>query len=135
MKLINLDHVAIVVANMEEAIATYAERFGVQPAYRGVWEPGRADEVFIPLGGSFLQLLSPLGADGQVADMLESMGGGVHHIAYAVPSIDIALDSLEADGDVSSRPEIWTDSRQARTVVLDLDRPGGTLIELVQPSL
>jgi methylmalonyl-CoA/ethylmalonyl-CoA epimerase len=77
-------------------------------------------------------LLQPLGADTPVGRFLESKGEGLHHIAFAVASIDIALDHLRAEGaklvDEAARPG----GRGTRIAFVHPADLAGTLIELVE---
>ena len=134
VKLINLDHVGIAVADLDGAVAAYSERYRVHPVHRGIWEPADAEEAFIPVGGSFVQLIAPLTPTSPVAAFLDDQGEGLHHVAYAVASLTGALEAL---GDVGARlswPEPRVDSRGARTIFVEPDGVPGSLIELVEPS-
>jgi methylmalonyl-CoA/ethylmalonyl-CoA epimerase len=63
VKLLNLDHVGIAVHDLDEALNGYRERYRVEPLYRETVESQGVEEAMIPVGGSYLQLLSPLGPD------------------------------------------------------------------------
>ncbi|HWL49989.1 MAG TPA: methylmalonyl-CoA epimerase [Acidimicrobiia bacterium] len=132
MKLINLDHVAVAVHDLDASLEDYRSRYRVVPLYREVVEAQGVEEAMIPVGGSFVQLLQPLGADTPVGRFLESKGEGLHHIAFAVASIDIALDHLRAEGaklvDEAARPG----GRGTRIAFVHPADLAGTLIELVE---
>ena len=98
MKLLNLDHTAIAVYDLDAAIAGYRERYGVTPLYREVVESQGVEEAMIPVGGSFIQLLRPLDRHTPVGRFLERQGEGLHHVAFAVVDIDAALRHLAASG-------------------------------------
>lgn len=103
MKLLNLDHVGIAVHDLDATIAGYADRYGVEPLYREVVESQGVEEAMIPVGGSFVQLLMPLGPETPVGRFLSKHGEGMHHIAFAVSSIDAALEHLRARGGAAGR--------------------------------
>ncbi len=132
VKLINLDHVAIAVHDLDLALDGYRTRYRVEPLYREVVEAQGVEEAMIPVGGSFLQLLRPLGDDTPVGRFLESKGEGLHHVAYAVASIDIALEHLRNEGarlvDETARPG----GRGTRIAFVHPADLTGTLIELVE---
>ena len=132
VKLINLDHVAVAVHDLDAALDDYRSRYKVEPLYREVVEAQGVEEAMIPVGGSFVQLLQPLGADTPVGRFLESRGEGLHHIAFAVASIDIALEHLRAEGaklvDEAARPG----GRGTRIAFVHPADLTGTLIELVE---
>lgn len=132
MKLLNLDHVAIAVSDLDEAVARYRRQYGVEPLYREIVEEQGVEEAMIPVGGSFVQLLRPLSDETPVGRFLTKNGPGLHHVAYAVPSIDDALDHLKSEGvrliDESPR----TGGRGAKIAFVHPKELAGTLIELVE---
>lgn len=134
VKLLNLDHVAIAVEDLDAAIAGYRSRYDVEPVYREVVASQGVEEAMIPVGGSFVQLLRPLSPETPVGRFLSKNGEGLHHIAYAVASIDAALRHLAAEGArlVDTEPRIG--GRGARIAFVHPDDLGGTLIELVELS-
>jgi methylmalonyl-CoA/ethylmalonyl-CoA epimerase len=134
VKLINLDHVGIAVADIDAAVDGYRRRYRVEPLYRETVESQGVEEAMIAVGGSFVQLLQPLGADTPVGRFLERHGEGLHHLAFTVASIDLALDHLRAEGarmvDESARPG----GRGTRIAFVHPADLAGTLIELVELS-
>ncbi|MCY3562877.1 MAG: methylmalonyl-CoA epimerase [bacterium] len=133
MKLLNLDHVGIAVHDLDHALGEYQEKYGITPLYRETVASQGVEEAMIPLGGSFIQLLQPLGSETPVGRFLANRGEGVHHLAWTVADIDAALEHLKAQGarlvDSEPRPG-GGGSRIAFVHPADL---AGTLIELVEP--
>lgn len=134
MKLLNLDHVAIAVRDLDAAIDAYASRYKVKPLYREVVESQGVEEAMIPLGGSFIQLLTPLGSETPVGRFLSKHGEGMHHVAFAVTSIEAALEHLRSQGArlIDEEPRIG--GRGARIAFVHPADLGGTLVELVEIS-
>jgi len=134
VKLLNLDHVAIAVADLDAAIAGYRERYRVEPIYRERVESQGVEEAMIPVGGSFVQLLEPLGPETPVGRFLSKNGEGLHHVAYAVVSIEDALAHLAGTGArlIDTEPRIG--GRGTRIAFVHPADLGGTLIELVELS-
>ncbi len=128
----NLDHVALAVHSLDAALAEYARLFGAEPMYREVVAEQGVEEAMIAVGGSFIQLLQPLGPDTPVGRFLESRGEGMHHIALAVADIDAALEHLKAEGSqlVDERPR--RGGRGARIAFVHPKSFAGTLVELVE---
>src|SRR5690606_28969434 len=134
VKLLNLDHVAIAVHDLDAAVEGYRIRYGVEPLHREVVEQQGVEEAMIPVGGSFVQLLQPLSPDTPVGRFLAKRGEGLHHVAYAVPDIEKALAHLESEGArlVDQRPRNGGGGRRIAFVhPADL---AGTLIELGELS-
>jgi methylmalonyl-CoA/ethylmalonyl-CoA epimerase len=132
VKLLNLDHVAIAVHDLDDSLDGYRGRYRVEPLYREVVEAQGVEEAMIPVGGSFIQLLQPLAADTPVGRFLESRGEGLHHVAFAVASIDVALEHLREEKarlvDDAARPG----GRGTRIAFVHPADLAGTLIELVE---
>lgn len=132
MKLLNLDHTAIAVHDLDAALAGYEDRYRVTPLYRETVESQGVEEAMIPVGGSFIQLLRPLSPDTPVGKFLERHGEGLHHVAFAVVDIEAALGHLaEKDASLIDRhPRLG--GRGARIAFVHPRDLAGTLIELVE---
>ena len=134
MKLLNLDHVAIAVHDLDAAVEGYRSRYNVEPLYREVVAEQGVEEAMIPVGGSFVQLLEPLSTETPVGRFLDRNGEGLHHVAYAVASIERALDHLKAQGARLVDDEPRVGGRGFRIAFVHPGDLGGTLIELVELS-
>ena len=132
MRLLNLDHVAIAVRDLDAALAAYKERYLVDPVYREVVEQQGVEEAMIPVGGSFVQLLQPLGADTPVGKFLDRHGEGLHHVAYAVTDIVSALSHLKETGARLIDDQPRAGGRGARIAFVHPADLAGTLVELVE---
>jgi methylmalonyl-CoA/ethylmalonyl-CoA epimerase len=131
----NLDHVALAVRDLDAALAEYLRLFKSEPLYRERVEEQGVEEAMIAVGGSFIQLLQPLGPDTPVGRFIESHGEGMHHVALAVADIDAALAHLRAEGSplVDDKPRVG--GRGARIAFVHPKAFAGTLIELVESTL
>ena len=134
MKLLNLDHVAIAVDDLDESIDGYRSRYNVEPLYREVVEDQGVEEAMIPVGGSFVQLLQPLGPETPVGKFLSKNGEGLHHVAFVVASIEAALEHLATQGAQLVDTEPRPGGRGTRIAFVHPADLGGTLIELVELS-
>ena len=134
VKLLNLDHVAIAVNDLDAAIDGYSLRFGARPLYRETVTEQGVEEAMIPVGGSFIQLVMPLSAESPVGRFLQKRGEGLHHVAYSVIDIEAALAELSAQGArlVDDKPR--RGGRGARVAFVHPSDLAGTLIELVELS-
>ena len=132
MKPYNLDHVAIAVTDLDTALAEYERLYGVRPLHREVVEEQGVEEAMIAVGGSFVQLLQPLSLESPVGKFLEMNGEGLHHLAFAVADIEVALDDLVAEGArlIDTSPRVG--GRGAKIAFVHPKQTAGTLIELVE---
>ncbi len=134
MKLLNLDHVAIAVQDLDQALTDYKSRYRAEPLYREVVESQGVEEAMIPVGGSFVQLLQPLGEETPVGKFLSKNGEGLHHVAFAVASIEAALEHLEEEGARLVDKQAREGGRGTRIAFVHPADFSGTLIELVELS-
>lgn len=132
MKLLNLDHVAIAVESLDRAIEGYRSRYRVEPIYRERVDAQGVEEAMIPVGGSFVQLLEPLGPETPVGRFLSKRGEGLHHVAYAVSSIESALEHLKEEGARLIDETPRSGGRGARIAFVHPGDLAGTLVELVE---
>jgi methylmalonyl-CoA/ethylmalonyl-CoA epimerase len=93
-----IEHVALAVADIEAAIAHYADVWGLEVESRERVEDQGVEEAMLPLGDSYLQLLAPTGPETTVGKFIERRGEGLHHIAYEVDDLEAALADLKAKG-------------------------------------
>ncbi|HEX7118942.1 MAG TPA: methylmalonyl-CoA epimerase [Longimicrobiales bacterium] len=132
MEQLPLDHVAIAVASIEEALPTFELVTGAEGSPRERVESQGVDVVFVGAGTGRLELLEPAAPDSPVARFLEKRGPGLHHLAYRVPDLEAALARLAAAGVqlIDERPRAGAHGRLV--AFLHPRSTGGVLIELVQ---
>jgi methylmalonyl-CoA/ethylmalonyl-CoA epimerase len=129
-----VDHVAIVVRDLEIALRFYRDTLGVAPSRILDFPREGVKIAFLPLGGpngSEIELLEPTDPASGVARFLEKHGEGLHHLCLEVEDIDAALAELIAAGaavlDTTPRP-----TAEGRGIFLHPKGTGGVLLELVQ---
>ena len=93
-----VDHVGIVVRDLEQAIRLYREAFGIEPA--AIYESAytKAKIAFMPVGQVNIELLQPVDKASVLGKFLDKKGEGFHHIAYRVKDVDASLGELAAKG-------------------------------------
>jgi lactoylglutathione lyase/methylmalonyl-CoA/ethylmalonyl-CoA epimerase len=126
-----IDHIAIVVRSIEEALQVYEGAMGIE--LTEVEEvPEQAVRVaFLPVGESKLELVEPLTMDSGVAKFLEKRGEGMHHICLEVEDIEAALQDLAAKG-VRLIDEQPRQGAHGRVAFLHPKSAHGVLIELIE---
>lgn len=132
MLLINLDHIGIAVHDLDAALGSFRRQYGVDPVHRETVASQGVEEAMLAVGGSYVQLLQPLDDEGPVARFLAKRGEGMHHLAFAVADLELALAHLEAEGAelIDRRPRIGGWGK--RIAFVHPRAFGGTLIELVE---
>ncbi len=94
-----LNHVAIAVPSLAEAMAVYGRTLGAKMSAPLAQPEHGVTVVFIELPNTKIELLEPLGESSPIAKFLERNGeGGIHHVCYEVDDILAARDQLKAQG-------------------------------------
>ena len=94
-----LNHVAIVVPDLESAAALYRNTLGATVSDPVPLPDHGVTTVFVELPNSKIELLHPLGDGSPVANYLErNPKGGMHHLCYEVEDIQAASRQLTEQG-------------------------------------
>jgi methylmalonyl-CoA epimerase len=129
-----IDHVAIVVKDLDAAIELYTKTLGFSPVYREIVADQGVEAVGVRSGDAVIELLRPLSEDSPLARYRGEAETRLHHTAYRVDDIRAELARLEAAGvrliDAEPRP-----GAHGNTIAfLHPQSTGGVLIELCQRS-
>lgn len=129
MNLLRVDHIGVVVRDLNESLKLYIECLGLKVALIEENEAYGVRIAFLPLGEVLIELLEPIGP-GPIKDDLDTLGEGVNHIAFKVDDIDMALEELKRAGvplvDETPKPG----GAGARVAFLKREAAGGVSIEL-----
>lgn len=129
-----LDHVAIVVRDLEATVALYVETLGFEQIYREVVADQGIEAVGLAAGDSVVELLRPLSEDLPIARYRGDAETKLHHTAYRVDDIVAKLAELTAKG-VRLIDETPRKGAHGNTIAfLHPKSTGGVLIELCQPE-
>lgn len=125
-----LDHLAIVVADTEEALKTWRDRFGFPVLFSEVVNDGATRLTHLDLGNTQLQLVEPLRAEHPLAEWLRTHGPGLHHFCLAVDDVAAAADAGAAQGLPPGQPRPHQGTRGKRALFLDRAATDGVPVEL-----
>lgn len=98
MKLNYIEHIGIAVKNLEESIRYYEEVLGLTCYSIEEVADQKVKTAFFMIGQTKIELLESTSPDGPVGKFIEKKGEGVHHIAFAVDSLEEQLDSARSKG-------------------------------------
>ena len=131
-----IDHVGIAVPDLDEAIAFYAQAFGVQSVHEETNEEQGVREAMLSVGNgdTRIQLLAPLTPESTIAKFLDRSGPGVQQVAYTVADVDATCAALRERG---VRLLYDTPRRGTAGSRINFVHPkdaGGVLVELVEPA-
>jgi methylmalonyl-CoA epimerase len=128
-----IDHIGVVVEDLDAAIELYAKSFEMELAHRETVEEQGVEAVLLDVGDGHVELLAPLGPETPVGKYLARKGPGLHHVAYAVDDIDSTLERLVAGGIELIDGEARVGIRNSRIAFLHPRSTGGVLTEIVEP--
>jgi methylmalonyl-CoA/ethylmalonyl-CoA epimerase len=93
-----LEHVAIAVKDLEQAIAFYRDVLGLELAEIEEVPSQQVRTAIFGHGMGRLELICPTAPDSGVARFLEKRGEGLHHICLEVDDLEATLAQLKAKG-------------------------------------
>jgi len=98
MKPTHIEHIGIAVENLDEQIKYYEEVLGLKCYNIEEVADQKVRTAFFMVGQTKIELLESTSPEGTIAKFIEKKGQGIHHIAYAVESVQQALDDAAAAG-------------------------------------
>ena len=129
-----IDHVAIIVRNIEQALVFYRDTLGIAPSEIKEVPTEQVRIAFLPMGGpggSEIELIEPTTPDSSLAKFLEKRGEGLHHICLEVDDIDAALAEMKEKGApvLDKQPRI---AAEGRAIFIHPKAASGVLLELIE---
>lgn len=129
-----IDHVAVVVGDLESALRLYEKTLGFVQIYRETIADQGVEVVGLRAGESVIELLRPLDAASPIARFRGNAPTKLHHTAYRVENIETDLARLRAAGVRLIDETPRKGAHGNRIAFLHPQSTGGVLIELCQPE-
>jgi methylmalonyl-CoA epimerase len=130
---VEIDHVAIVVKDLEETLAFYTQTLGFREVYREIVSDQGIEAVGLEAGNSYVELIRPLDESSPIARYRGDAATKLHHTAYRVADIEAALSDLKAKGVRLIDEHARGGAHGSLIAFLHPKATGGVLIELCQP--
>ena len=131
MKIIKINHVAIVVQDIDAALNFWEQTFGLKLDHVEDVPSQKSKVAFLPLGESEIELVQPTTSDSGLANFLEKRGEGMHHICIEVSDIDATLAELKSKG-VRLINEVAEELPGRKMAFIHPKAANGVLVELYQ---
>ena len=127
-----VDHIAVVVKNLDEALQLYDNLFGAKPSKIETLPEQGVKAALLPMAeGGEIELLEPIDPQSGVGKFMETKGEGIHHICLETDNVDLELSTLANKGvqliDKQGRPGL-----AGRVGFIHPKATKGVLIELAQ---
>lgn len=131
-QILDLDHIAIAVTDLEQAVAWYSDVLGFSVLERRRTQGASTSMIsaVVRAGSAIVVLVQGVEPDSQVTRFIDRFGPGVQHIAFAVKDLDAAMARVEAAGgrsDTGVLAEVGI-----RQAFLRRDPGSGVRVELIE---
>ena len=83
-----IDHIGIIVKDLEESVKKYEDLLGVKLDRIEDYGDGLLEIAFIPVGDTLIELIKPLKPGSAAWDFLMEKGEGIEHIAFRVKDLE-----------------------------------------------
>ncbi|MBX3167065.1 MAG: methylmalonyl-CoA epimerase [Candidatus Eremiobacteraeota bacterium] len=129
-----LDHVAIAVPNLDEAVPFYRDVLGLPFLYFEEVTDQKVRVACFDLGGMRLELLQPSSEDSPISKFLAQRGPGLHHLAFRSDDVASELERVRGHGVrlIDESPRSGAGGMQI--AFLHPKSTQGVLMELTQPG-
>jgi methylmalonyl-CoA/ethylmalonyl-CoA epimerase len=93
-----IDHIAIAVNNLEEAVKKYKDALGVDTVEFETVESEGVKLAIIHLDNGRIELMEPMNDQSPIKKFLEKKGQGLHHMALQTENIEGEVERMERRG-------------------------------------
>ena len=126
-----IHHVGVAVEDLDEAVATYERLFGARLEHRDRLEEQGVEAASVLVGDGRVELLAATADDTPVGRFLARRGPGMHHVAYEVADVGVAIAELSAAGAQLIDPEPRRGLYGLQVAFVHPDAVHGVLTEVV----
>jgi methylmalonyl-CoA/ethylmalonyl-CoA epimerase len=98
MNISHIEHIGIAVNKLEEAIPYYENVLGLKCYAVEEVADQKVKTAFFMVGQTKIELLESTDPEGPIGKFIEKKGPGVHHLAFAVDTVNEALNELAEKG-------------------------------------
>ena len=132
----SLDHIAIAVPDLHEAIERFASDLGLQLSGTEVVPSQKTETAFFPVTDpsrpATIELVSPLRGEGPLVRHLDKRGPGLHHLCFRSDDLDADVARLRAKGYRFTTEAPTPGAHDSRVIFIHPRSTGGVLIELAE---
>jgi len=127
-----LDHIAIAVPDLQDAIRRFSEDIGLPLAGTEDVPDQQTTTAFLPAGETRIELIFPMDGAGPVQTYLDNRGPGLHHLCFETDDIDADVARLRAKGYRFTSDAPQAGAHGTRVIFIHPKSCGGVLIELAE---
>jgi methylmalonyl-CoA/ethylmalonyl-CoA epimerase len=131
---IRIDHIAIVVEEIESALDFWRDGLGLELQHVEEVASQESLVAFLPAGEGEIELVEPTTQDSGVARYLNKRGPGIHHICFEVEGLQEKLNHLMAKGVRLINEEPTLGAGGKKIAFIHPESTHGVLVELYEVS-
>ncbi len=124
-----IDHIAIAVNNVDEAVKEYQQALGINEVEFETVESEGVRVAILHLKNSRIELMEPTREDSPIKKFLASRGEGLHHIAFETDNIESEVTRMKGCG-IRFLGDIRSGSRSTKVTFIHPKSLHGVLAEL-----
>jgi len=130
--LLGLDHIAIAVPSIEQAVDKLVRDLGLSCSHQEVVAEQKTAVAFFPIQTTHIELVSPTTPDSPIQKFIEKRGGGLHHLCFETDDLAADMLKLKARGYrfINDIPQVGAHHHQVAWI--HPQSLYGVLVELVQ---
>jgi methylmalonyl-CoA/ethylmalonyl-CoA epimerase len=130
-KITKINHVAVVVADIEAALGFWRDALGLDLHHVEDVPSQKAMVAFLPTGESEVELVQPTAEGTGAAKFLNERGPGMHHLCFEVDDLDGMMTNLREKG-VRLINETPVELEGRRLIFIHPKSANGVLVELYE---
>jgi len=127
-----LDHLGIVVADLDAARAFYEKALGITCTHVEDLPERGLRVAFLPVGDTRIELITPLHPQSEVSKFLETRGAGLHHICFETSDVNAASADLKAQSVKLTQDAPRPGAHHTMVTFVHPKSSGGVLVELAE---
>ena len=93
-----INHLGIVVDNIDETLSFLVEAFGAEEIYRIEVPQMKQISAVVRIGQGCFELMEPTDPSGPAGQFLKAKGGGLHHVSLLCEDVESLCEEFEAKG-------------------------------------
>jgi methylmalonyl-CoA/ethylmalonyl-CoA epimerase len=131
-KIKRIDHVAILVDDLENTLSFWRDALGMELTHVEDVPAEKSMVAFLPVGDSEVELVKPTTSDSGLARYLEKRGPGMHHVCLEVDDIEGMLARLKEKGVQLINETPMTGSGGRKYAFIHPKSANGVMVELYE---
>ena len=131
-KITSLNHVAIVIEDMEKSLSFWRDALGIELHELRDVPAEKSQVAFLPVAGGEIEIVRPTSDDSGIAKYLAKRGQGMHHLCLEVDDIEGMMAQLKEKGVRLINEEPRTAADGKKYAFIHPESTSGVLVELYQ---